>query len=83
VQGPIVMNIHAPADPAFALQPFVDALKRRGYLISNFHNTPRPSFRVGCIGAITPADIKGFVAAADAALAELGVRNRTPAPLAA
>ena len=40
---------------------FVDALKRRGVLISNFYNTPTPSFRVGCIGAITPADMAGAV----------------------
>jgi 2-aminoethylphosphonate-pyruvate transaminase len=78
-QGPIVMNIHAPGDPAYGLQPFVDALKRRGYLISNFHNTPKPSFRVGCIGAITPYEMNGFVGAVDAALGELGVRNRAPA----
>lgn len=79
LQGPIVMNTHAPGDPAWNLQAFVDALKRRGYLISNFFNTPAPSFRVGCIGALTPEDIAGFVAATDAALTELGIRQRAPA----
>jgi len=83
VQGPVVLNVHAPADPAWNLQRFVDALKRRGYLISNFHNTPEPSFRVGCIGAITPDDMRGFVAAADAVLAEIGVRSRAPSRQAA
>jgi 2-aminoethylphosphonate-pyruvate transaminase len=78
VQGPVVMNVHAPDDAAWNLQRFVDALKARGYLISNFFNTPAPSFRVGCIGAITPDDMRGFVAAVDAALGELGVRNRAP-----
>jgi 2-aminoethylphosphonate-pyruvate transaminase len=82
-QGPIVMNIHAPDDPAWSLQGFVDALKRRGFLISNFYNTPQPSFRVGCIGAITPDDMRGFTAAADASLAELGIINRAPALKAA
>ena len=57
-QGPIIVNVHAPADPAWDLQRFVDALKARGVLISNFYNTPTPSFRVGCIGAITPADMR-------------------------
>jgi 2-aminoethylphosphonate-pyruvate transaminase len=82
-QGPIVMNVHAPDDPAWSLQGFVDALKRRGYLISNFRNTVHPSFRVGCIGALVPEDFRGFAAAADAALAELGIRNRAPARHAA
>lgn len=83
LQGPIVMNVHAPADPAWNLQSFVDGLKARGYLISNFHDTPQPSFRVGLIGAITPEDMRGFVAAIDAVLPEMGVRQRRPARQAA
>ena len=39
-QGPIIVNVHAPTDPAWDLQRFVDALKARGVLISNFYNTP-------------------------------------------
>ncbi len=82
-QGPVVMNTHAPADPAWNLQTFVDGLKRRGFLISNFYNTPTPSFRVGCIGAITPNEMTEFVAAIDAVLGEMQVRNRSPQPTAA
>jgi 2-aminoethylphosphonate-pyruvate transaminase len=78
LQGPIVMNTHAPGDPAWNLQTFVDGLKRRGWLISNFYNTPMPSFRVGCIGAITPDDMRSFVAAVDAVLGEMQVRHRAP-----
>ena len=47
VQGPIVLNVDAPDDPAWSLQGFVDRLKARGFLISNFYNTAHPSFRVG------------------------------------
>lgn len=78
VQGPIVFNVHAPDHSAWSLQAFVDALKRRGYLISNFYNTPEPSFRIGCIGAITPDDMRGAVAAMAEALADLG-RTRAEA----
>ncbi len=53
VQGPIVVNVYAPDHPGWNLQAFVDAVKMRGFLISNFYNTEAPSFRVGCIGAIT------------------------------
>ncbi len=83
LQGPVVMNVHAPDDPAWSLQGFVDALKSRGFLVSNFYNTDLPSFRVGCIGAITPNDMQDFVAAVDASLTQLGVRNRMPQRLAA
>jgi 2-aminoethylphosphonate-pyruvate transaminase len=75
-QGPIIVNVHAPADPAWHLQRFVDALKSRGVLISNFYNTPKPGFRVGCIGAITPSDMAGAVEAMDLALKDIGVNNR-------
>jgi 2-aminoethylphosphonate-pyruvate transaminase len=78
-QGPVIVTVHQPADPAFALQPFVDALKARGVLISNFHNTKVPTFRVGCIGAVTPDDMKGAVAAIGGALQDLGVRRREAA----
>ena len=75
-QGPVIINVHAPADPAWNLQAFVDALKRREILISNFYNTPTPTFRVGCIGAVTPDDMKGVVQAMDQALREIGINNR-------
>ena len=78
-QGPIIVNVHAPADPAWNLQAFVDALKRRGFLISNFYNTDRPSFRVGCIGAITPEHMRHAVAAMGESLAELGIVRRAAA----
>nr|WP_294525936.1 2-aminoethylphosphonate--pyruvate transaminase [uncultured Rhodopila sp.] len=76
LQGPVIVNVHAPGDPAWNLQAFVDSLKSRGFLISNFDNTPTPTFRVGCIGAITPADMAGAVRAIDAALREIGVTHR-------
>jgi 2-aminoethylphosphonate-pyruvate transaminase len=75
-QGPVIVVAHAPADPAWNLQAFVDALKLRQILISNFYNTPLPTFRVGCIGAITPDDMAGAVRAMDHALREIGIRNR-------
>jgi 2-aminoethylphosphonate-pyruvate transaminase len=79
VQGPIIVNVHAPADLGWDLQRFVDALKTRGVLISNFYNTDRPSFRVGCIGAVTPADMGRAVTAMGEALAELGIEERRAA----
>jgi 2-aminoethylphosphonate-pyruvate transaminase len=75
-QGPIIVNVHAPDDPAWNLQRFVDALKLRGVLISNFYNTPTPGFRVGCIGAISPRDMAGAIEAMDLAMKDIGVNNR-------
>lgn len=75
-QGPIILTLHQPDSPGFGLQRFVDALKRRGVLISNFYNTPTPSIRIGCIGAVTPDDMRFAVSAMAGALDELGVGRR-------
>jgi 2-aminoethylphosphonate-pyruvate transaminase len=83
MQGPVVVNVHAPADPAWDLQRFVDALKARGFTISNFVNTAEPGFRVGCIGAITPADMTRAVAAMQGALADIGIGALAPVAEAA
>jgi 2-aminoethylphosphonate-pyruvate transaminase len=79
LQGPVIVNVHAPADPNWDLQRFVDVLKARGVLISNFYNTEQPSFRVGCIGAITPDDMRRAVVAMGEALGELGIAGRKAA----
>jgi 2-aminoethylphosphonate-pyruvate transaminase len=78
-QGPVIVTVHQPADPAFELQRFVDGLKARGVLISNFHNTEAPTFRVGCIGAVAPADMRRAVAAMRDTLEAMGVRRREAA----
>ncbi len=70
-QGPVIVTIHQPTDPRFDLQIFVEALKRRGVLISNFYNTQAPTMRIGAIGAITPEDMREAVAAIGAALEDV------------
>ncbi len=79
LQGPIVVNVASPDDPAWNLQAFVDQLKKRGILISNFYNTAAPSFRVGCIGAVTPGDMRTAVKAIGLAMTELGLQSRRAA----
>lgn len=78
-QGPIIVNMLQPPDPAWELQRFVDLLKRRGFLISNFSTTALPTFRVAAIGRVFPEDMKRAVAAIGATLAEMGVRRREAA----
>ncbi|MFH5924258.1 2-aminoethylphosphonate--pyruvate transaminase [Roseomonas xinghualingensis] len=75
-QGPIILTLHQPDAPGFTLQGFVDALKRRGVLISNFYTTKTPTIRIGTIGAVTPDDMQVAVAAIAEALAELGVTRK-------
>ncbi|HEY4254258.1 MAG TPA: 2-aminoethylphosphonate--pyruvate transaminase [Roseomonas sp.] len=78
-QGPIIVTIHQPSDRAFALQAFVDALKSRGVLISNFCNTKAPTMRIGSIGAVGPKDIAFAVEAIGATLDSMGIARRAAA----
>ncbi|MFC3125264.1 2-aminoethylphosphonate--pyruvate transaminase [Pseudoroseomonas globiformis] len=78
-QGPIIALFHQPKHPGFKLLEFVEALKRRGVLISNFHNTVEPTFRIGCIGHVGPDEIRFAVGAIRGALEDLGVRQKNAA----
>jgi 2-aminoethylphosphonate-pyruvate transaminase len=55
---------------------FVDGLRAERVVISDFFHTPEPSFRVGCIGAIDPADMEAAVRAMDRVLHRMGVRGK-------
>lgn len=79
LQAPIIVTFKMPADPKFKFQAFYDALKARGYVIYPGKLTVADSFRMGCIGAIGEAEIKGAVAAVRAVLAEMGVAAGRPA----
>ncbi len=79
LQGPIVVNVRAPDAPTWNLQLFVDALKRRGYVLSNFYNTEQPTFRVGCIGAFGPDRMRLAVDAMGAALGDIGISRESAA----
>jgi 2-aminoethylphosphonate-pyruvate transaminase len=75
-QGPIIVTVHQPAEPGFKLMDFVEALKKRGMLISNFFNTPVPTMRIGCIGDVGPEDMRLALRAMGEALEEMGIRRR-------
>jgi 2-aminoethylphosphonate-pyruvate transaminase len=75
-QGPIIALFHQPQNPGFTLQGFVEALKRRGVLISNFYNTEAPTMRIGCIGHVGPDEMRFALGAMRGALEELGVLQR-------
>ncbi|MNK67254.1 2-aminoethylphosphonate--pyruvate transaminase [compost metagenome] len=77
LQGPIVVNVHAPDAPTWHLQLFVDALKQRGYVLSNFYNTEPPTFRVGCIGAFGADQMRQAVDAMGGALRDIGIHRES------
>ena len=78
IQAPIIVTFHAPADPRYAFRPFYDAVRDHGFILYPGKLTELETFRVGCIGAIGPAEMREAVAAVAGAMKELGIRSGTP-----
>jgi len=69
-----------PADPKFHFETFYDRLAQRGYVIYPGKLTVADSFRVGCIGALGDAEMRGALQAIREVVAELGVASCAPVP---
>jgi 2-aminoethylphosphonate-pyruvate transaminase len=72
VQAPIIATFHLPGDQPgqapFSFDRFYDSLAARGFVIYPGKLTRAESFRIGCIGALTPADFERLLVAVDAAM---------------
>ena len=73
LQAPIIVTFHMPEDAKFVFEAFYGRLKERGYVIYPGKLTVADSFRIGCIGQLHEAAMRGALAAVAATLAEMGV----------
>ncbi len=78
LQAPIIVTFLMPADPKFDFTDFYDGLKARGFVIYPGKLTRRETFRMGCIGHLTAAEMNGAVKAVGDTLAEMGVESGAP-----
>ena len=78
VQAPIIVTFHAPADPKYDFKRFYDGAKKRGFILYPGKLTQIETFRVGCIGAIGPNEMRQAVAAVADTLAEMGIASGAP-----
>jgi 2-aminoethylphosphonate-pyruvate transaminase len=83
LQAPIIVTFHMPADPRFLFESFYDRLRERGFVIYPGKLTVADSFRIGCIGRLGEAEMRGALEAVRAVMNELGVKSGAPAKLAA
>jgi len=79
IQAPIIVTFHAPADPKYAFKPFYDCVREKGFILYPGKLTQVETFRVGCIGAIGPDEMRHAVNAVRDTLAELGIGQVAPA----
>ncbi len=71
--SPIVATFHNPDHPAFSFDALFAGMKRRGFVIFPGRLALANTFRIGCMGAVTPDDIgRAMLAVADT-MAEMGV----------
>jgi 2-aminoethylphosphonate-pyruvate transaminase len=80
LQAPIIVTVRMPADPRFHFETFYGRLAQRGYVIYPGKLTVADSFRIGCIGALEEAEMRGALVAIREVIAELGVTSCAPAP---
>ncbi len=76
--SPIIVTFFCPDDPAFAFDRFYDLMKARGFIIYPGKLTVVDSFRIGCIGQMDESVMKQVIAAAGAALRDMGVADARP-----
>ena len=68
-----------PADPNFEFQDFYERLSAKGFVIYPGKLTVADTFRIGCIGRLGEAEMRGALEAIGAVLEEMGVRDCAPA----
>jgi 2-aminoethylphosphonate-pyruvate transaminase len=84
IQAPIIVTFHAPADPAYTFKDFYARVRDKGFILYPGKLTRLETFRVGCIGAIGPDEMRQAVHAVRDTLRELGIRQvSAPASAAA
>jgi len=79
LQAPIIVTVRMPADPKFQFETFYERLGQRGYVIYPGKLTVADSFRIGCIGALGEAEMRGVLGAITEVIGELGVTSCAPA----
>jgi len=79
LQAPIIVTVRMPADPKFNFETLYDRLSRRGYVIYPGKLTVADSFRIGCIGRLGEAEMRGVLENIKQILGEMGVTCCAPA----
>jgi 2-aminoethylphosphonate-pyruvate transaminase len=78
IQAPIIVTFHAPPDPAYSFKEFYARVRDKGFILYPGKLTQLETFRVGCIGAIGPEEMRQAVNAVRDTLAEMGISKVAP-----
>ncbi|HEY3178332.1 MAG TPA: 2-aminoethylphosphonate--pyruvate transaminase, partial [Casimicrobiaceae bacterium] len=78
IQAPIIVTFHAPPDTRYTFREFYDRVRDKGFILYPGKLTQVETFRVGCIGAIGPDEMRHAVNAIRDTIDEMGIRRVTP-----
>ena len=78
IQAPIILTFHAPPDPAYSFKDFYARVRDKGFILYPGKLTQVETFRVGCIGAVGPDEMRHAVNAVRDTLREMGIRQVSP-----
>ena len=80
VQSPIIVTFLMPTHNCFDFSRFYDEMSARGFVIYPGKLALADSFRIGCIGALGPAEMRGAVAAVKVTLEAMGIDDPAKTP---
>ncbi|MET0682256.1 MAG: 2-aminoethylphosphonate--pyruvate transaminase [Casimicrobiaceae bacterium] len=83
IQAPIILTFHAPPDPAYNFTEFYARVRDKGFILYPGKLTKVETFRVGCIGAVGPDEMRHAVNAVRDTLRAMGIRLVSPVAAAA
>ena len=75
IQAPIIVTFHAPADSRYTFREFYDRVRDKGFILYPGKLTQVETFRVGCIGAIGPDEMRHAVNAVRDTLGEMKIER--------
>ncbi|MDR0280689.1 MAG: 2-aminoethylphosphonate--pyruvate transaminase [Paucimonas sp.] len=75
IQAPIIVTFHAPRDSSYQFKDFYERVKAKGYILYPGKLTEVETFRVGCIGCVTPDGMRAAVDAVAQVLREMNVNE--------
>jgi len=78
IQAPIIVTFHAPVDARYAFREFYDRVRDKGFILYPGKLTQVETFRVGCIGAIGPDEMRHAVNAVRDTLQEMHIERVAP-----
>ncbi len=73
IQAPIIVTFHAPEDARYTFRDFYERVREKGFILYPGKLTQVETFRVGCIGAIGPIELRHAVNAIRDTLSEMGI----------